>query len=133
MRWRAVENEQISQHRKHVRASDPACNQQGYTLPASLVDDRKDTELAAIMGSALDEVVSPDMSRIFRAQPDARTVVQPQPSALRLLLRYLQTLASPDALHALAVHMPTRRSQQSRDTPIAITAILACQGNDILG
>jgi hypothetical protein len=29
--------------------------------------------------------------------------------------------------------MPTRRSQQSRDTPIAITAILACQGNDILG
>lgn len=133
VRWWAVADEQLGQDREHVRASDPACNQQSHALPASLVDDRKDTELATIMGSALDEVVSPDMARIFRAQPDARTVVQPEPAALGLLLRYLQTLASPDALHPLAVHTPARRSQQGRHAPIAIPAILPRQGNDILG
>lgn len=41
------------------------------------IDDRKDSELATIMGAALDEVVSPDMTRIFRAQPDARAIIEP--------------------------------------------------------
>ena len=58
------------------------------------------------MGAALDKVVSPDMPRIFRTQPDTRTVVQPQPSALWLLLRHLQPFTPPNALNPFAAHMP---------------------------
>jgi hypothetical protein len=55
VRWRAVEDEQLGQDRKNVCASDPACNQQSHTLPARFIDDRKDTELAAIVGTVFDE------------------------------------------------------------------------------
>jgi len=34
-------------------------------------DDRKDAELATVMGAALDEVISPDVTGIFWAKPDA--------------------------------------------------------------
>jgi len=83
------------------------------------------------MGSALDKVISPDMPRIFRAQPDTRTVVQPQPSALRLPLRYLQPFTPPDSLHPLAVHMPACVAQERCHTPIAITTILARQLDNV--
>jgi hypothetical protein len=89
VRWWTVDDEQLGKDRQNVRASDPAGNEQCKTLPACFIDDRKDPELAAIVGAAFNEVVSPDMPRILRPQPDARTVVQPQPTALRLLLRHL--------------------------------------------
>ena len=66
MRWRAAEDEQLGQDRQNVCAPDPAGDQQGHTFPARFIDDSKDTELATIMGATLDEVVSPDMTRIFR-------------------------------------------------------------------
>ena len=85
VRWRAVEDEQISQDRQNVSAPDSARNQQRHTFPARFIDDRKDSELATIMGATLDEVVSPDMTRIFRTQPDARAIIEPWPASLWLL------------------------------------------------
>lgn len=73
------------------------------------------------------------MARIFRTQPDTRPIVQPEPTALGLLLRYFQTLTPPDALDALAVHHPSRRTQQCRHSAIAIATILVGQGDDVLG
>ena len=46
-------------------------------LPAGLIDDGQDAELAAIMRAPFDEVVSPYMSRIFRPQADAGSVIEP--------------------------------------------------------
>jgi len=89
--------------------------------------------LVAIMGSALDEVVCPDMARIFRAQPDARSIIQPQPAALRLPLRHLQTLSPPDALDPFAVHRPPGRAQQCCHPTITVPPVLLGQGNDVLG
>jgi hypothetical protein len=63
------------------------------TFPAGLVNDGKDTELPAIMGAACNEVICPDMSRIFRAQPDARSVVARAGRAWA-------AFAGPSALHA---------------------------------
>jgi len=40
-------------------------------VAGGLVDDRKDAELATVMGAALDEVISPDVTGIFWAKPDA--------------------------------------------------------------
>jgi hypothetical protein len=73
------------------------------------------------------------MPRIFRAQPDARTIVQPQSSALWLLLRHLKPFTPPDALNPLAVHMPACVTQERCHTPIAITTILACQLDNVCG
>jgi hypothetical protein len=62
-----------------------------------------------------DEVVGPDMIALLRAQPDARSVGQPEPGALGLLRRDLQPLASPDALDPLVVDYPARLAQQFGD------------------
>ena len=51
------------------------CHDQRQAFPAGLVDDGQDAELATIMRAAFDEVVSPYVPGVFRAQPDARAVV----------------------------------------------------------
>jgi len=43
---------------------------QGEAFTAGLIDDRQDAELAAIMRSALNKVVCPDVPRILRPQPE---------------------------------------------------------------
>ncbi len=102
-------------------------------FPAGFVDDGQDAELAPVVGTLLNEVVCPYMTRIFRSQPDARTVVQPQPPAFRLLLRNPQSFASPNPLYPFMVHRPASGMQQRRHPAIAIATILPGQGNDILG
>jgi hypothetical protein len=67
----------------------------------------------------------------FRLEPDARTVVQPQPCALRLPLRHFQPLPAPDTLNALLVHPPTRVPKQRRDPSVTVAAILPCQSDDV--
>jgi hypothetical protein len=73
------------------------------------------------------------MARIFRPEPDTGAIVEPQPPALRLPLRHLEPLASPDPLDPLAVHCPPRVAQQGGDTSIAIATILLGQSDDVLG
>jgi len=55
-------------------------------LPAGLVDDRQDAELATIMRATFDEVVGPHMSRILGPQADAGSVVEPEPAPFWLTL-----------------------------------------------
>ena len=43
------------------------------------------------------------------AQPDARSIIQPEPSPLRLLLPDLQLVASPDEPNPVRDHLPARR------------------------
>src|SRR5687767_13728458 len=47
-------------------------------------------ELAAVMRAPLDEVVGPHTPRIFRAKPDARSVIEPQASPFGLARRDFQ-------------------------------------------
>ena len=96
-------------------------------------DDRKDAELATVMGAALDEVISPDVTGIFWAKPDALPVIQPKPTALGLLLRDLQSLAPPDTFDPFAVHRPPRAAQQRRYPTIAIASVLPGQRDDVFG
>ena len=103
MGWWAALDEQLGKCRQHILMVEPARNHQCQVFPAGLVDNGQDAELAPVVGPPLDEVVCPYMPRILRSQPDARTVVQPQPPAFRLLLRNLQSFAPPDPLHTLVV------------------------------
>ena len=101
---RPTRNEQFRQRSQNVFVLELAGDDQCETFPTGFVDDGEDAELPTIMGAALNEVIGPDMPRIFRAQPDARSVVEPQSAPLGLLLRYLQSLTPPDAFDPLAVH-----------------------------
>ena len=61
------------------------------------------------------------------------TVIQPQATPFRLLLRYFQPLATPDAFHALVVNVPALKEENRGDAPIPVTAILAGQIDNGLG
>jgi hypothetical protein len=64
------------------------------------------------------------MIAVLRPQPNARSVGQPEPAALGLLMGNLQPLALPDTLDPLVVDDPTRLAQQFGDLAIAIAAVL---------
>ncbi len=69
---------------------------------------------------------------MLSAQSDARTIVQPEPSALRLLRRDFQPLTLPETFHPLVVDVPASIAQQSCDPPIAIPTILPSQFDHVL-
>jgi len=83
------------------------------------------------VGAILDEVIGPDMIALLRPQPDARSVGQPEPAALRLLMGDLQPLASPDTLDPLVVDCPARLAQQFGDLAIAVAAVLPSKLDNI--
>ena len=83
------------------------------------------------MGAILDEVVGPDMVRTFRPQSDARAIIEPEPASLRLLLRNLQPLTSPDPFDTFDVHHPACAVQHHRDAAIPVAAILDSARNDV--
>src|SRR5256885_211012 len=74
--------------------------------------------LASLVGAVLDKVVGPDMIALLRPQPNARSVGQPEPAALGLLMGKLQPLTLPDTLDPLVVDCPARLAQQRGDLAI---------------
>jgi hypothetical protein len=64
------------------------------------------------------------MIALLRAQPNARSVGQPESAALGLLRWDLEPLASPDTLDPLVVNYPARLPQQFGDLAIAVAAVL---------
>ena len=67
----------------------------------------------------------------LRPQPDARSVVEAQMPAFRLLSGDLQRLASPDPLDTLPVRRPTGATQQRRNPAISVAAILTGKLDDV--
>jgi hypothetical protein len=88
-------------------------------------------ELACILRAILNEVIRPDVIGMLRPQPDARTIVEPEPALLRLLVWHCEPLPSPVPLDRLLIHKPAGVSQQGCDAPGAVAAILGGQGNDV--
>ena len=64
------------------------------------------------------------MIAVLRTQPNARSVGQPEPAALGLLMENLQPFALPGALDPLVVDFPAHLAQQFGDLAIAIAAIV---------
>jgi hypothetical protein len=64
------------------------------------------------------------MIAVLRPQPNARSVGQPEPAALGLLVGNLQPLTLPDTLDPLVVDDPARLAQELGDLAIAIAAVL---------
>lgn len=60
----------------------------GDGFPRELIYHVGHADFPVVVRAILDEVVGPGMVGIFRPKPDARTVVQPQSAAFRLLVRH---------------------------------------------
>ena len=112
----------IAKHVDEIDGLQLSLDPDGDTFSRELVDHIEHADFPTVVRAILDEVVRPDMVGVFRSKPDARAVVQPQPTALRLLLRHSQPLPSPDALNPLDVHDLSSLVQHRRDEAIAIAA-----------
>jgi hypothetical protein len=73
------------------------------------------------------------MIALLRSQPNARSVGQPEPAALGLLMGNLQPLTSPDPLDPLVVDCPACLAQQRGDLAIAVAAVLPGKLDNIGG
>jgi hypothetical protein len=129
----APQDEQIGQNVNHIDRLELAGDTDRQTFVGELVEHVEHSVLATIMGAILDEVIGPDMIALLRPQPDARSVGQPEPAALGLLMGDLQPLALPDTLDPLVVDCPARLAQQFGDLAVAIAAVLPSKLDNIGG
>ncbi len=88
--------EQIREHVDHVERLQLASDPDGQALMRELLNDVEHPNPPSIIRAILDEVIGPDVVRVFRSQTDAGYIVEPQPSAFRMFGRHLQPLTSPD-------------------------------------
>ena len=70
------------------------------------------------------------MIRVCRSSPHTGTVVQPETSPGRLLLRHLQAFLPPDSFHPLVIDSPAVIAEQACDLAIPLPAILTRQVDD---
>jgi hypothetical protein len=120
----APQDEEVGQNVDHIDRLELAGDTDRQTFVGELVEHVEHPILAPIVGAVLDEVIGPDMIALLRPQPNARSVGQPEPAALGLLMRDLQPLALPDTLDPLVVDCPARLAQQRGDLAIAIAAVV---------
>jgi hypothetical protein len=116
MSWDAALDEQVGQHVEDVDRVELAADPDRQARAGEFIEDNKHAVFPSVMGTVLDEVVGPDMVGvgIFRPQPDAGPVRQPEPAPFGLLRRHFQPLPPPDPLGPLVVDPPARWAQQRR-------------------
>lgn len=131
MARRSPQDEQVGEHVDDVDGLEPAADPDGDTFAGKLVDHVEHAVLSAIVGSVLNEVIGPDMVGVLWPQPDAGSVIEPEPPAFGLLLWNLEPLSPPDPFHPFVVHHPPSSMQHRRDPTIAIPAILGSKFDDV--
>ena len=120
----ASQDEEVGQNVDHIDRLELAGDTDRQAFMGELVEHVEHPILASIVGAVLDKVVGPDMIAVLRPQPNARSVGQPEPAALGLLVGNLQPLTLPDTLDPLVVDDPARLAQELGDLAIAIAAVL---------
>ena len=129
----AAQDEEIGQNVYHIGRFEPPIDPDRQAFMGKLIDDVEHPVFLSLVGAVFDEVITPDVVRVLRPQPDAGAISQPEPGLLRLPGRNFEPLAPPEAFNPLVVHHPARgRAQKLRDLPIAISAILADQGGNVV-
>jgi hypothetical protein len=113
--WQAAPDKQVREHVDDVGGLELARHPDREALVGELVNDVEHAKFPAIVGAVLDKVVGPHVIGVLGAQPQARSIAQPQPPPLGLPGRHFEPLAAPDPLHPLVVDQPPRTAQQSRD------------------
>lgn len=121
--WNTSGEHHVGHRLDDAKAVDPARDADGQAFPGELIDQSHEAESAAVIGLRLDKVVAPDMIAMLRPEPDAGSIVQPEPATRLVFPGYFQPLATPDPLDAITADLPTRLGQQRRDPTIAVTPV----------
>jgi hypothetical protein len=72
-----MDGEQLGQAMQHIVRPQPALDDDGQRASGELIDDGQHAELAPVLSAIFDEVIGPDMSRVFWPQTNAGSVIQP--------------------------------------------------------
>ena len=107
---------------ENVVSSSLSTDLDRQTLPRVLVEHGQKLQRTAVMGPRAYEVVGPHVILVQWPEPDARAIVEPQPTPFRLPSGHFQPLLPPDTLHTLVVHLPALDTQQVRDLAIPVPA-----------
>jgi pimeloyl-ACP methyl ester carboxylesterase len=124
-------------YRSHGR-SEYDRNPDNYTLPVALADlsavlTALEIAPAIFVGTSYGGLLVMMLAvwrptaiavALLRPQPNARSVGQPEPAALGLLMGNLQPFTLPDTLDPLVVDYPARLAQERGDLAVAIAAVV---------
>lgn len=106
--------------------SDPDC--QAFT--GVLIDQCHQADATAVVGLGLHEVVTPDVIAMLWPEPNARSIVEPEPASRPMFLGYFQPLTVPDPLYAITANLPAGLDQQRGDPAVAIASVLRGQSDN---
>ena len=85
------------------------------------------------MGFSLHEVEAPDMVGVFRPEPNAPSVVEPETGPFGLFLWDFRPLAAPDALDPVLANLNAAVIQQCRHPTVAMAATLRGKIDNVPG
>jgi len=122
----------VAQHLDYMRTVQPPRHPDRQALACELVDHREQPQATAVVRARFDKIVAPDVIGSLGTQPDARSVVEPQPSSRLLFGRNLQPFPPPDTLHSIFANVPARFFEQRSNAPVAVAAVLTGQSDDRL-
>lgn len=128
----ALDHHHVGQRADRSGARPTSFATDHQALSGVLIDQVQYPRCATILRSGAHEVVAPHMVPALRPEPNARSIVEPQPPPWLLLLRNFQPFATPDALDSILANMPVRPLQQSRDASVTAPPVLAGQFNNCL-
>ena len=93
-------------------------------LAGAFIQYRQHPEAPAIPGPGMDEVIAPNVIAMLGTEPHTGTIIEPEPPAFRLTLRYLQTLLPPKTFYPFVINLPAVIVQQRDNTPVSVPTIL---------
>src|SRR5690606_25206042 len=131
MAWHTTQDEQVRQGVDDAGRVELAIDADCKAFPGELVEYVDHAESPAIVCPTLYEFTGPEMVIVLGPQPDARCVIQPEATLLRLLLGNLQPLPPPDPFDTLGVHSPALGPQHRRDPAVAVAPIPGSKPDDI--
>ena len=115
----------LSEYFNHILSFELPSDPQHQAFPAVFIDQGQDPQRTAIVSSVSHKVIRPDMVFEEGPQPDAGSVIEPEPAAFRLLGRDFQPFLLPDPLNSLVIDMPAFTSQKLLNPSVSITSVPA--------
>ncbi len=128
-----MRDERIGKRIQHTLRVELSVDLDRQALAGVFIDDDQHPERLAIKGAILDEVIRPDVVRVHRPKPNARSIGEPQTPAPGLFHWHSEPLAPPYPIDALDVHHPTFSVQQRGDPAVAVTAVLLGKAGNRFG
>ena len=122
----------LSEYFNHILSLELPSDPQHQAFPAVFIDQGQDPQRTAIVSSVSHKVIRPDMVFEEGPQPDAGSVIEPEPAAFRLFGRDFQPFLLPDPLNSLVIDMPAFTSQKLLNPSVSITSVPAGEFNGSL-